>query len=236
MVHSTKLVNLSSGGVAVDETRGRLYIADYSNDCVVLVQLYDGLVEAVWGSRGSEPHQFQSPCSLAYCPVTDQLYVADSDNHCVKVLRGVDGQCVQVIGTGQQGKGETQMSSPQGVAVDNDQIYVADTGNHRVLVFGKHDGAFRFVMHMISMKSPAVVSVDSEAGVVYVASFVDHDYMGVFRSSNGRFLRKIEVLRGDEDNQIITKPCGVMCDSVNGVLYVTSYDSATVCARPAIEP
>eukprot|EP00455_Lapot_gusevi_P053594 TRINITY_DN8397_c0_g1_i1.p2 TRINITY_DN8397_c0_g1~~TRINITY_DN8397_c0_g1_i1.p2 ORF type:complete len:102 (-),score=12.89 TRINITY_DN8397_c0_g1_i1:8-289(-) len=85
-------------GVALDERRARLYVSDQGHHCVVVLRLSDGLVEAVWGSQGTGPQQFEQPCSLAYCPVTDLLYVADSCNRRVKGLRGSDGRCVQVLG------------------------------------------------------------------------------------------------------------------------------------------
>eukprot|EP00455_Lapot_gusevi_P025294 TRINITY_DN2655_c0_g3_i1.p1 TRINITY_DN2655_c0_g3~~TRINITY_DN2655_c0_g3_i1.p1 ORF type:complete len:420 (-),score=107.47 TRINITY_DN2655_c0_g3_i1:61-1320(-) len=211
-------------GVAVNQRRGVLYVLDRSLHCVVVVRLSDGLVEAVWGSEGSDQQQFYFPASLAYCAATDKLYVADGQNHLVKVLRTFDGKCVELLGVL---KG---LSYPGGVAVDSHQIYIADTGNDRVLVLAKKSRELQFEIGTgeksdnIELSVPCSVSVDGEAGLLYVADSCNHRVC-VYRSSDGSYIRQFPVL--DEDNSPI-RPMSVMWDAVSGLLYVTPLDSTTI--------
>eukprot|EP00455_Lapot_gusevi_P004723 TRINITY_DN1194_c0_g1_i6.p2 TRINITY_DN1194_c0_g1~~TRINITY_DN1194_c0_g1_i6.p2 ORF type:complete len:330 (+),score=59.69 TRINITY_DN1194_c0_g1_i6:2111-3100(+) len=214
--------------VAVDETRGRLYVADSSNHCVVVLRLGDGVVEVVWGSLGSDRHQFQHPRSLAYCAATDQLYVADQYNHCVKVLRGLDGQCLQAIGPGTAPACHS-IYHAIGVAVDPHHIYIVDKYS-RVVVYSKHNGEFLFRCGQrcgrgeLCFFHPSGVSVDSDAGVMYVA---DHGNFRicVYRTSDGSYLRHFEVLHADD---VKAKPTAVMWDAASGVLHVTTLSSTTI--------
>eukprot|EP00455_Lapot_gusevi_P015080 TRINITY_DN17606_c0_g3_i3.p1 TRINITY_DN17606_c0_g3~~TRINITY_DN17606_c0_g3_i3.p1 ORF type:complete len:316 (+),score=57.29 TRINITY_DN17606_c0_g3_i3:138-950(+) len=214
--------------VAVDETRGRVYVVDELNRCVVVRQC-DGVVEAVWGCESSDQLPSPEPCGLAYCPATDQLYVADRNHHCIKVLRGADGQCVQVIF--QAGGGANPLYFPSGVAVDFDHIYLADRGLHRVLVYAKQTGAFLFDLAQdensgnTPFNGPYDVSVDSEAGVVYVAD-TDNHRVCVYRSYDGSYVRHFQVLQADQNK---AAPRRVMWDAAAGVLYVTLCNSTNIC-------
>eukprot|EP00455_Lapot_gusevi_P021353 TRINITY_DN2243_c0_g3_i2.p1 TRINITY_DN2243_c0_g3~~TRINITY_DN2243_c0_g3_i2.p1 ORF type:complete len:274 (+),score=60.89 TRINITY_DN2243_c0_g3_i2:211-1032(+) len=217
-------------GVAVDERRGLLYVVDQSNSRVVVVRLCDGVVEALWGSEGTGPHQLLYPRGLAYCPTTDLLYVSDNYNHCVKVLRGSDGQFVQVLGAG-RGNGRTGMDLPLGIAVDSHHIYIADSDNHRVVVYSKQSGVFAFEMGRgegsgnNQFKGPCDVSVDPEAGLVYVADY-DNYRVCVYRSGDGSYVRHFQVLQGNAK----AKPVCVLWDAAAGVLYVTTENSTTISA------
>eukprot|EP00455_Lapot_gusevi_P047339 TRINITY_DN6381_c0_g2_i5.p1 TRINITY_DN6381_c0_g2~~TRINITY_DN6381_c0_g2_i5.p1 ORF type:complete len:314 (+),score=8.67 TRINITY_DN6381_c0_g2_i5:72-1013(+) len=220
-------------GVAVDETRGRVYVSDSGNHCVVVIRLCDSMVEAIWNNKVSGQQPFQCPLGLAYCPVTDLLYVVDSGDHCVKVLRGLDGQCVQVLGTG-QGNGNHQMDSPQGVAVDLNHIYIADTDNHRVMVYAKQTGEWLFQIGQgqgsgdTQFNRPLSLGVDSEAGLVYVTDSCNHRVC-VYRGSDGSYLRHFQMFHADKNKAM---PADVKWDAVGNVLYVTTPGSTTISVYP----
>eukprot|EP00455_Lapot_gusevi_P043945 TRINITY_DN5429_c1_g4_i4.p1 TRINITY_DN5429_c1_g4~~TRINITY_DN5429_c1_g4_i4.p1 ORF type:complete len:245 (+),score=44.27 TRINITY_DN5429_c1_g4_i4:32-736(+) len=218
-------------GVAVDLPRGRLYVTDFSSHSVFGVRLGDGLVESVWGGQDTGEPQLKEPRGLAYCPATDKLYVADHGHDCVKVLRGSDGYCVQVLGTG-RGNGRDQMNGPQFVAVDSDRVYISDSCNHRVLVYAKQTGAFLFQMGEGQEGSgdnqfgnPCGVSVDREAGLLYVADSWNHRVC-VYRSGDGSHVSRFPVLRTDDSE---ATPVGVLWDAASRVLYVTLTSSTTMC-------
>eukprot|EP00455_Lapot_gusevi_P046789 TRINITY_DN6217_c0_g1_i3.p1 TRINITY_DN6217_c0_g1~~TRINITY_DN6217_c0_g1_i3.p1 ORF type:complete len:292 (+),score=0.73 TRINITY_DN6217_c0_g1_i3:358-1233(+) len=217
-------------GIAVDETRDRLYVADMENHCVVAIRLSDGLTEAVWGSEGSNSDKFRTPCSSAYCPTTDLLYVADSANNRVKVMRGADGECVQVLSR-VECEFNPELNEPQGVAVDNDHVYIADTGNHRVVVFSKHTGRWKFQLGEgygggnRPFCRPCGLSVDSKAGVVYVADSGNRRVC-VYRSVDGGYMRHFEVVPQDNSE---ARPVCVWWDAAAGVLYLGLSDSTSMC-------
>eukprot|EP00455_Lapot_gusevi_P011035 TRINITY_DN15070_c0_g1_i3.p1 TRINITY_DN15070_c0_g1~~TRINITY_DN15070_c0_g1_i3.p1 ORF type:complete len:315 (+),score=41.84 TRINITY_DN15070_c0_g1_i3:97-1041(+) len=221
-------------GVAVDEPRGRLYVADSHNHCVVVLRLADGSVEAVWGGQGARKHQFLYPHALALAPAASLLYVVDYNN-CVKAVQVSDGKCVQVLGTG-LGKGPDQMDRPQGVAVDNDCVYIVDAGNDRVVVYSQQDGRFlrqlgqgRGVMAGQFIE-PMSACVDSRSGLLYVADYYNHR-VSVWRISDGSFVRQMDVFTSDK---IKAHPLSVMWHAETSVLYVTVADSRTICVNTTI--
>ena len=135
-------------GLAVDE-KGRLYIADTSNNAV---RMYDPagnslLTVAGTGVAGysdgvaATGARLRSPAAVAL-DLQGNLYIADTGNHVLRE-RGTDGMLHTVAGTpgkaGEFGDGGpatlAQLSSPMGVAVRADgDVLVADTGNNLVRV------------------------------------------------------------------------------------------------------
>lgn len=118
------------GGLAVDGD-GNLYRVDARR---VAIRSYspDGQLRAIWGSRGTEPGQFNHPAGLAV-DVEGFLYVADTWNHRVQKLTA-RGEVVQIFGPA-EGR-ENPLWFPEAVAVDPDGVvFVADAGHNRVQAF-----------------------------------------------------------------------------------------------------
>eukprot|EP00455_Lapot_gusevi_P001042 TRINITY_DN10418_c0_g1_i6.p2 TRINITY_DN10418_c0_g1~~TRINITY_DN10418_c0_g1_i6.p2 ORF type:complete len:128 (-),score=30.39 TRINITY_DN10418_c0_g1_i6:102-485(-) len=116
------------------------------------------------------------------------------------------------------------MEYPTGVCVDPHHIYIVDCDNYRVLVYSKQTGDVVFQMGQgekgrgdTQFKHPMGVSVDSEAGMVYVADF-GNERVCVYRTSDGSYVRHFQML---QDNQSTARPEGVQWDAGRGVLYVT---------------
>eukprot|EP00455_Lapot_gusevi_P047839 TRINITY_DN6534_c0_g1_i1.p1 TRINITY_DN6534_c0_g1~~TRINITY_DN6534_c0_g1_i1.p1 ORF type:complete len:307 (-),score=16.35 TRINITY_DN6534_c0_g1_i1:58-978(-) len=218
-------------GVALDDSRNRLYVAEWGNHRIVVLRLTDGSVEAVWGGIEAGParNRFQYPCGLAVDTTTGAVYVGDSDNHCVKVLQPTDGHCVQVFGSG-EGSGEDEMSHPQGVALDDECVYIADAGNHRVVVYNRHDGRF---LRQIGQgegtgeqqfQTTFGVSVDKDAGISYATDHDNHR-VSVWRTCDGVYMRQWAVCT-PKDPEVC--PLHVLWDAATRELYVTLFDSDLV--------
>jgi uncharacterized protein (TIGR03663 family) len=96
--------------------------------------------DAVWGSQGGAPGQFNEPKGLAV-DADGNVYVADSRNHRIQML-DANGQFVRQWGG--EGNAPGQFNEPWGVAVGPEgNIYVADTWNHRVQVFDPEGNLLR---------------------------------------------------------------------------------------------
>jgi DNA-binding beta-propeller fold protein YncE len=92
-----------------------------------------GAVLGSWGSAGTGPGQFNSPCGVAV-DATGNVYVADTFNHRVQVFTGSG---VFVTEWGSYGGDPGQFYRPMGIAVGADgRVFVADTYNDRIQVFG----------------------------------------------------------------------------------------------------
>jgi len=138
-------------GLAVDEERGRLYVADPGTHHVLALD-GSGRVSLQIGGRGAGPGEFNFPGWLAL-DQQGRIYVTDSMNFRVQVFTP-DGA---VVGTfGQEGDGSGDFARPKGIGVDADgHVYVVDalfetvqifdSQGHYLLAFGWHGtGAGQF--------------------------------------------------------------------------------------------
>jgi sugar lactone lactonase YvrE len=111
---------------------GNLYVADYSNQQIQVLDA-DGLFLRAWtGSSAGVPNGSFYPRSIAV-GADGKVYVADYYGHRALVF---DAQGKFVRSMGQQGSSEGQLKHPQAIAVDaSGNVYVGDQSNYRVTVF-----------------------------------------------------------------------------------------------------
>lgn len=74
-------------GIAVDR-EGRVFLAEYGNQRVQVLDGKDGRSLALFGRPGGAPGEFSSPWGLAL-DAAGRVYVADRDNHRIQVLTGL---------------------------------------------------------------------------------------------------------------------------------------------------
>ena len=111
---------------------GNLYVADYSNRQIQVLDA-DGLFLRAWnGSSAGVPSGSFYPRSIAV-GADGKVYVADYNYHRALVF---DAQGKFVRSMGQQGSSEGQLNYPKAIAVDaSGNVYVGDEWNYRVTVF-----------------------------------------------------------------------------------------------------
>jgi len=130
-------------GVALSEDESRLYVADYLNHSIRVVDFRAGRVDTLAGNgkpgfadgmgRQAGLHQ---PYNIKRGR-DGYLYVPDQNNHAVRRV-SEDGMVSTIAGNGKAGfaDGEgklAQFNNPTGIAIGADGlIYVADRNNHRV--------------------------------------------------------------------------------------------------------
>jgi DNA-binding beta-propeller fold protein YncE len=128
-----------TGGVAVNESTGDVYVVDMGGNRVERFNAGGEFLDA-FGSPGSGNGQFDFSGSPAFYNPAPQLaidqsdgsvYVADIANNRIQKFSAAG---VFAWKAGTAGTGDGQFSRPQGVAVDptDGSVYVADTGNARV--------------------------------------------------------------------------------------------------------
>ncbi|UJR86300.1 hypothetical protein [Sandaracinus amylolyticus] len=138
-----------SGGLALDEERNVLYIADGLNFRIRAVDLGTGVIDTVLGTGEMGYEGDGGPAASARIShVRDleigpdgRLYFADTENHVVRAWDRDDDVVTTVVGTGERGTGaegadatSVQLARPMGVAFGPDgALYVADTENSRFL-------------------------------------------------------------------------------------------------------
>lgn len=121
-------------GVATDDA-GRIYVTDTSQRVYVLAS--DGRYLNSFGSRGSEPGQFQEAYGIAV--TADLIAVSDYALHCIHLFDSA-GRFRRRLG--QPGRGPGDFLRPCSVAIDKSgRMAVIDRGNNRVQIF-RPDGTF----------------------------------------------------------------------------------------------
>jgi sugar lactone lactonase YvrE len=134
-------------GLAIDDERDRLYIAEFGNNRIRWVQLNDKIVRTIAGPKGessigssaSDEDVLRGPVGLAV-GAAGQLYVADQHHNRVVCVDPDSGEISLVAGVGARGfsgdgRGATlaHLNRPSGVAVSKEGIlYLSDEGNCRV--------------------------------------------------------------------------------------------------------
>ena len=119
---------------AVQDSAGRIYIADSNNGRVVVLGA-DGAQLSVIG-RGPGEGDVGLPRGMAVDD-EDRVYVVDSVDHSVKVYRPADDGSLTFVGRfGDPGIGDGNFQFPNAVATDaRGRVYVADWNNNRVQVW-----------------------------------------------------------------------------------------------------
>lgn len=141
-------------GVACDQTRGYLYIADHGNACIRKIDLNTGMIETVAGCGRSgfagdggpareallcEPH------GVAAGPEGD-VYIADTGNARIRRVERSTGRIISIAGTGARVHGgdgrdarEASLIYPAGVGVSRaGDVYVPDYRAHRLRRLTRH--------------------------------------------------------------------------------------------------
>lgn len=136
------------GKLAVDAASRRIFIADSSNNRILICGL-DGKHEAEIGGVGAglrdgafDEAAFNHPQGVAYDAQRNVLYVADTENHAIRKVDLAAGRVSTLAGDGAQGSdyagGRTgrsqQLSSPWDVALNSDGsgVLVAMAGQHQI--------------------------------------------------------------------------------------------------------
>ncbi len=104
--------------LAVDEPRGRLFVADSAAHVVHVVPLAPGGEARVLGGRGTEPGKFNFPTHIAV-DGEGRLAVSDSMNFRVQIF---DASLEPLTAFGQLGDGLGDLSRPKGIVVDREGV------------------------------------------------------------------------------------------------------------------
>ena len=134
------------GGLAVDHTRRRLYVADAKLNKVLFYDLHSlQLVKAIGGSSASgepEAAKFSAPTNLAL-DSRGRIYVTDTWNCRIQVF-DPEGNFVLAFGT--QGVQPGRFVRPKGIAIDSeDHVYVVDSEFNNFQIFTPEGKPLLFV-------------------------------------------------------------------------------------------
>ncbi len=132
---------LRPGGLALDESRGRLWVADAAAHLVHAYSLNGDYLFSI-GGRGEGPGRFNYPTYLSVDERTGTLWVCDSGNFRLQSFTA-GGKPLKAVGSGGDRPG--YLARPRGVALDSEgHLYVADGILSTVQIFDPEE---RFLLY-----------------------------------------------------------------------------------------
>jgi len=162
-------------GISIDNSTGRVYVADPQNDRVQVFES-DGTFVTKIGMQGVNDGEFDEPRAVLAVSHTAKIYVADKNNFRIQVF-DTAGTFLGKWGT--YGNGDGEFTNTTGICEDSatGNIYVADAQNS-IQVF---TSAGVFIKKISGAGSPdgvisgtAGISIDAESRRIYVAEVSAH--------------------------------------------------------------
>ncbi len=120
---------------------GRIAVADTHYHRVVIFD-FEGTVNDMFGSYGSEHGQFVYPVAIAEDP-DGFLYVGEYGER--QRIQKFEPDGTFVLAFGEHGTGDGQFQRPSGIAWDNNTVYAVDAFNNRIQLFSDEGRFLRVV-------------------------------------------------------------------------------------------
>lgn len=134
-------------GIGIDKCSGDLYIADYFNHCIRIIEASTETIRTIAGDGtpgyegdGGDPLKAKLNRPVAVC--TDKegnIYIAESGNSCVRIIVKAEGKIYTLVGDGMYGIGTSgyvnffRLANPNGLAVNSkNQLFILDGANNRI--------------------------------------------------------------------------------------------------------
>jgi RHS repeat-associated protein len=227
-------------GIAVDETRKLIYVADSGNNVIRRIT-YDGMAATFAGSGRDE--DFKQPVGLAI-DAAGNVYVADTGNSRIRII-SPQGAVTTIAGGAHEGfadgvAAQALFKQPEGVAVDaSGAVFVTDTKNNVIrkvqnglvstIAGTGHGGYTDGNGSLAEFKEPSGISVD-DAGTLYVADVKNNLIRRITSSgivSTLAGIGKSGLVDGDLAVAQFNQPAGIafasaiyVADTANGALRV----------------
>lgn len=133
-------------GLCINPEGSFMYIADYGNHCIRVVDMANGYISTLCGTGEAGYSGDGGTCKAArlngpywVCIFKNFLYIADSNNHCIRRIDLHTNIITTIAGTGNPGYkdatwdvAKAQFCIPAGIVANNSFIYVADYGNNAI--------------------------------------------------------------------------------------------------------
>jgi DNA-binding beta-propeller fold protein YncE len=156
-------------GLAIDDTRKRLYVTDTRRHALVAYDLPTGKIIGRVGKRGADNAEFNYPTGVAVGP-DGLVYVTDTMNCRVEVF---DPDLKYLRSFGSLGTSPGQFRRPKGIAVDAENVvYVVDSDFNNFQLFTSTGQPLMFVgdigQRPGQLLLPAGIAIDRLRHRIYV--------------------------------------------------------------------
>jgi len=134
-------------GLGINRRKGCIYLADYFNHCIRVIDIKTGVITTVIGigeegysGDGGNAREARLNRPVAVCAdENNNLYIAESGNHCIRFYEALTEKICTLVGDGVAGIGTLgsvrsfRFANPNGLAIDKDNtLYVLDGANNRL--------------------------------------------------------------------------------------------------------
>ncbi|HEY3381069.1 MAG TPA: 6-bladed beta-propeller [Vicinamibacterales bacterium] len=165
---------VAPSGLAVDDTRGRLYVVDSRRHALLVFELSSGRLLRTVGRRGTGLGEFNFPTGVASGP-DGRVYVTDTMNCRVEVF---DVDLHVIASFGSLGVRPGQFRRPKGIAVDAENVvYVVDSDFNNFQMFTTDGQPLMWVGELGErpgqMQLPAGIAVDRARRLILVSEQVN---------------------------------------------------------------
>ena len=118
-------------GVTVNHNTGNIYVADYLNNCIEVLDNTAKYLSKFGDGKGEGKMSYPRGLLIR----GNKVFV--SHNHCILVYE-LDGKYVSSIGS--EGRGELQFNCPWGLSTDesNNDIYICEYFNNRIQIISEN--------------------------------------------------------------------------------------------------
>ena len=216
---SSKVFDRPSG-VAVDEERQRVYVADARKHAILVFDTTGKKIAEYAKGPGAEEGQLYMPSNLALGS-DGTIYVSDGGNFRVQVF-SPEGEFLRTWG--EIGDTPGTFARPKGIALDSeDHVYVIDAAFNNIQIFRK-DGQLLLWLGQASEKPggfllPSTLSIDDqdriyviqqEDPVVQVFQYLGPKYFEIYPEKKLEYEEKLGVTFrfGEEDVEPESPPSG----------------------------
>ncbi len=160
-------------GIAIDESRNRIYVVDTGEHNIKVFDLDSGELLLRIGRRGSGNGEFNYPTNIAIDRRTGNIVVVDTFNFRIQIL-DPEGNFIRKFG--QPGNRPGDLYRPKGVGIDSDgHIYVADAAFDNFQIFDQEGRLLLFVGQAGSgpgqFHLPAGIYIDEKDRIYVVDQF-----------------------------------------------------------------
>ncbi|HXB63700.1 MAG TPA: 6-bladed beta-propeller [Solirubrobacteraceae bacterium] len=195
-------------GEALDSS-GNLWVTDFANSRIEKFSP-TGLLQAAYGSYGSEPGQFEHPWGIAVNQSNGDVYVTDQGNYRVDEFSST-GKFIMSFG--EKGTSPGQFGILAGVAVDSSgNVWVADYGNNRIEEFNE-TGVFQ---KAFGSEGSGPSNIAFSGGYMYVTDYASN-HVAKF-SMAGKY--ESQFGKAGSGNGEFKGPYGIATEPATGNLYV----------------
>ncbi len=245
-------------GISVDTANNKIYVADYSNNRIVMIDSGTGGTTlgsnfTTFGTSGSGSGNFTGPIQVFVDPTNNKLYVSDfTNNRIVKMDSGSGGTTLGSNFTtfGTSGSGSGNFSRPEGMFVDvpNNRLYIADSSNSRIVIMDSGTGGTTFGNHFTTFgtsgsgsgqfNNPLGVFLDTTNKKIYVTNNGNDTIVIMDSGTGGTTIGDNFTTFGSNGtgSDQFWGIWGIFVDNINNKVYISDYNNSRIVMMDSYSP